>query len=414
MSSSWFLRIRPSLPLLVLVALLGLGAANFGFATSALGGNDFLPCWMAARMWLSERISPYHPTVSEEAQKMIYGRQANPEDGETLALCLYPLWAILLFVPLSIVPYPLALAIWMTLLELGLPLLVWMGVRLMRWRAPPRILAGMMVFAILFYHGVRAIMTGQFAIVEAILVFGALLAIQRGQDTLGGALLGMSLIKPHLSSFLLLFVILWSISMRRWRLLLSAVLSPLLLVGFSFLLSRDWMLMWLRSLVTFTQSIDVRPPLIIVSWNLGVVGFWIGVGLLVALVLYMLVAWFRALGQADHWFQWTATLTLVITTLITVRTTTANLVLLIPALVLILKVWLDRKKGAGTLAALGVAGGVLAGVWALYFLTAGQLSESPYLSLPLPLLTLIGSLWSRWWITSGPGVLVHSESLSWD
>ena len=56
----------------------------------------------------------------------------------------------------------------------------------------------------------------------------------------------------------------------------------------------------------------------------------------------------------------------------------------------------------------------MAGTWVLYFLTAAQVSESAYLFLPLPLLALIGLLWSRWWTTGGPGVLVHSEMLSWD
>jgi hypothetical protein len=345
---------------------------------------------------------------------MIYGRPAIAEAGETLALCPYPLWAMVFYVPLSVIPYPLALAFWMTFLELGLPLLVWMGTRLMRWRAPPRALAGMMVCAILFYHGLRAIVTGQFAIVEAILIFGALLAIQRKQDVLAGTLLGFALTKPHLAAFLLLFVGLWSISKRRWRLLASSILSPVLLAGLSFLVSRDWMLMWLRSLVTFTQSMDTRPALIITGGSLGLAGFWVGLGLIVALALYMLVQWFSALGQEDHWFQWTAALTLLITILITVRTTTANMVLLIPALILILKVWLDRKKRAGIMPALALVGSAFAGVWLLFFLTAGQLSESPLLFLPLPMLTLVGLLWSRWWTTRGPGVLVHSETLSWE
>jgi len=414
LNSPWFLRNKRLLPLIIIVAVLSLGVANFSFAARAIGGNDFLPPWMAARMWISERVNPYHPSVSVEAQEIIYGRPANVEDGETLALFLYPLWAMLFYVPFSIAPYPLALAIWMTLLELGLPLLIWMGVRLNRWRAPPRILAGMMIFSIFCYHGMRAIVSGQFAIVETILITGALLAIQRRQDILGGALLALSLVKPHLSILLILFVILWAISMRRWRLLVSTVLWPLLFVAFSYLFARDWMLLWLRSLVTLLDSTDVRPPLIQIGWNMGAVGFWTGIGMLVALVVSMVWEWFRALGKDDHWFQWTAGLTLVITSLVNFRTTTADFVLLIPALVLMLKVWLERKKSAGILPALLVAGSMLVGIWVLYIATASQPLENPYLFLPLPLLALIGLFWSRWWTTSGPGVLMHSEKLSWD
>ena len=369
---------------------------------------------MAARMWLGEGVNPYDPSVAVAAQQVIYGRPANAEDGENLGLLLYPLWVMIFYVPLSIAPYPLALAIWMTMLEIGLPLLVWLAVRLNRWRASPRLLIVMIVFFILSYHGMRAIFSGQIAVFESLLVVGGLLAIQREKDVAGGILLAVSLVKPHLSAFLLLFVILWSISMRRWRLLISLILSPLLLLGLCLLLSRDWMLMWLRSLVALAQSVDVRPPIIILGWKFGAAAFWTGLGLIVALGIFMIVEWFRALGNGDNWFQWTAALTLVTTCMLTLRTTSANMVLLIPAVVLVLKVWLDRKKSGGRISAF--LGGliVFAALWLLYIMTAGELAESPYLFLPVPLLAFIGLLWSRWWITGGPGVLVHSDALSWD
>jgi hypothetical protein len=401
-------------PYLIIALFIALGVANYQFAVRALGGNDFLPGWVAAREWLSEGINPYEPSVSQTAQEMIFGRPANLENGETQALFLYPLWAMIVYVPLSLLAYPLALAIWMTLLELGLLLVVWMGTKLIRWRVSPRLLAVMMVSPILCYHGFRSIVSGQFAVIEMLLITSALLAIQSDRDVLGGALLALTLIKPQLSLLLLFFVILWSISMRRWWLLTTSLVTPLLLLGISVLVSRGWILWWLRSIVRFVEYIDVRPPIMATVGEIPRFGSWVALGLMLVLVMLMVVEWFRALGKKDHWFQWTASLTLVITSLISFRTTTANLVLLIPALLMILKVWLERKKESGIRTAWIVVGLFMAGIWLLFFLTTHGQQENVLLFLPFPLFALVGLMWSRWWITSGPGVLIETEKQAWD
>lgn len=411
---SWFMRIRRLQPYLIMFALLILIAANYGFAARATGDNDFLPGWVAARAWLTSGTNPYESSVAVEAQEMIYGRPANIEDNESQALFLYPLWAILLYIPLSLVPYPLALALWMTILELGIPLVVWICTRLMRWRVSPRILIGVMLFSIFSYHGMRAIVTGQFAVIEAILVVGALLAIQDRRDILGGILLALSLTKPHFALPLVLFVILWSISTQRWRLLAVTVLTPVLLLGLTAILSRSWVLMWLRSLTAYAQAVDFLPPILKIGVDIGAVGFWTALGLSAALMIYLVVEWWLALEKQDHWFHWTAALTLVITSLITIRTSSANLLLMTPALVIILKIWLDRSKGAGSLPAFVIGMLVMLGTWALFMFTSGQPYESPILFLPLPLVGLFGLLWSRWWVVSGPGALVDSDLLAWD
>ncbi|HEY69311.1 MAG TPA: DUF2029 domain-containing protein [Anaerolineae bacterium] len=408
-----FLQFRRMIPVFIVLMLLALGIANYQFAVRALGGNDFLPGWVAARQWLSESFNPYEPAVSQEAQEMIYGRPANPEDGETQALFLYPLWAMILYVPLSLLPYPLALALWMTILELGLPFLMWLGTRFFRWKPSPRMLVALMVFPIVCYHGIRSIVIGQFAVVEMLLIVASLLAIQRRQDVLGGVLLALTLIKPQLSLPLMLFILLWSISAGRWRLLTTTLLVPILLLVISILVNREWILWWLRSIVRFVEYVDIRPPILAIGANLSTIGFWVALGLMIVLVIFMILQWFRAFDKTDHWFQWTTSLTLVITSLITIRTTTANLVLTIPALILILKVWLDRKKEAGTRTAWIVASVLMAIIWLLFFVIPQGPFEHPILYLPLPLFAFIGLLWSRWWITSGPGALIDSEPLVW-
>jgi hypothetical protein len=71
--------------------LLALGIANYRVSNQFPGGNDFLPRWVGAREWLQRGTSPYDPRVSEAAQRMIYGRLADPAAGEDIAHFAYPL-----------------------------------------------------------------------------------------------------------------------------------------------------------------------------------------------------------------------------------------------------------------------------------------------------------------------------------
>ena len=109
--------------LLMPVLLAGLSYANYQFSLQAPGGNDFLPRYLGARAFLLEGKSPYDSSVSEEAQRSIYGRLANPEAGEDIAHFVYPMPVLLFVGPLAWLPYPLARALWMTLLQVSLPVL---------------------------------------------------------------------------------------------------------------------------------------------------------------------------------------------------------------------------------------------------------------------------------------------------
>ena len=134
-TSSTVLRIATVVLLLGL--LVGLTYANLRFAQQAPGGNDFLARWTGAHYWLVEGVNPYDEQVSLAAQRMIYGRPANAAAGEDVAHFVYPLPAMLFFAPFGLLPYTTARAMWMTLLEIGLPILAVIGIRLGRWKPGP-------------------------------------------------------------------------------------------------------------------------------------------------------------------------------------------------------------------------------------------------------------------------------------
>ncbi len=383
--------------LLLLVLAGGLTTANYRFALEMPGGNDFLPRWVGARLWLTEGINPYDPRVSLAAQQMIYGRPADRSRGEDVAHFVYPLAAMIFFAPFGLMPYPLARALWMTLLELGLPLLAVLGVSLASWKPSTWVMASAMLFSTLWYHGVRAVMVGQFAVFEALVLTGGLLAIQRRRDVLAGLLLSLALAKPQMAFLLFPYVLLWGVSARRWRLVASTLLFFAALVGIGLLLIPDWPILWLRQVVEYPGYTALGSPVSIAASIFARAANAVTAIGTTALAVYLLVEWWLSLGGDDRKFRWAAQLTLVITNLIALRTATTNYVVLIPTLCLVAGVWQEwrgRHVNVFLLAVLGVLG---FGVWGLFLTTVQGNVESALLYLPTPVFALLGLWWVRWW-----------------
>jgi hypothetical protein len=380
---------------------MALGVVNYQFASRAPGGNDFLARWLPARAWLVEGTNPYDRSVSERSQIMIYGRLARREAGEDVAHFVYPLPAMLFFGPFAFFDFTTARALWMTLLELCLVGLALIGVSLADWRPGPGLLASLVLFSVLWYHGFRAVIVGQFAPIEAVLLTGALLAVQRKRDVLAGLLLALSLSKPQMAFLLLPFLLFWGATSRR-RLLVFATLgfSAALLAG-SLAVLPGWPLLWLRQVADYPSYTELGSPLSILATPLpGSSGITLVLSSL--LVIGMVVEWFQARGKVGVWFQWTAALTLVITNLVGFRTATTNYVVLVPALLLILRIWVDRWGRRGTIGA-GLALVLLfSGLWLLFVATVRGNQESAAMYFPVPFLLLIGLWWLRWWVTNRP------------
>lgn len=156
--------------LLVLVTLAGLTWMNYRFALANPGGNDFLARWMGAHMWLKEGLSPYDDRVSLASQYAIYGRPADASQGEDIAHFVYPLFSMLFFAPFGLLDYTLARALWMTVLEVTLVALTPLSLRLAGYRARGGALALWVLFGLLGYIGIRTIILGQFAGLNAFLI----------------------------------------------------------------------------------------------------------------------------------------------------------------------------------------------------------------------------------------------------
>src|SRR4030042_1075211 len=316
---------------LVAGVLTGLSIVNYRFAGQAPGGNDFLARWVGARYWIVEGVSPYDPEVSLAAQRLIYGRPADASQREDIAHFVYPLPAMLFFAPFALLPYTVARAAWMTLLEVGLAALALVGIRTAAWPIGQRLLIPLTLFSVLWYHGARSLIVGQFAVIEAVLLCGALLAIGRGRDRLAGVLLALAIAKPQMAVLLIPFVVLWGSSARRWRLVAWTLGGVVLLMSVSLVLLPGWPAAWLRQMVDYPSYTELGSPVSILSGFLGPAGPSGAYGMNSLLAIFLLWEWRQAWNRSGRWFRGTAALTIVITNLIVLRTATTNYVLLLPS-----------------------------------------------------------------------------------
>ena len=394
--------------LMIPVAFVGLGWVNYQFSVQNPGGNDFLVRWMGARKWLIEGINPYDNQVSLASQELIYGRPADPSEGEDVAHFVYPLHSMVFFAPFGLFDYTLARALWMTVLEISLIILVFVSLGVTKWRVSSLMVAVLVLFSLIWYHGSRTIIIGQFAGINALLIALALLLIQQKQDVAAGILLALSTSKPQMSFLLVPFVLLWALSVGRSRLVFGILGGFIGLIAISLVLIPDWPIQMLGQVLeylTYTARIDSVVS-IIANTAPGFTSLLNAV-LNVAFGLYLLIEWGRAWGKDENWFLWTVMMTVVVTNIVAIRTATTNYVMLLPVLFLVFRVWEQRWGLVGKVGIWLTLLVFLVGLWFLFFKTVVGNEEHAFMYIPLPFYCLFGLWWVRWWALRPPKLFLE-------
>ena len=379
--------------LLVLVALavlVGLFSANVRFVTANPGGNDFLVHWVGARAFLIDGESPYSDAVARDIQELAYGRPART--GEHELRVAYPFYSVAVFAPFALVSdFATARAAWMTVLEVSLILLAFVGLRLTNWRPGLLVLTSYFLFALIWYHAVRPLINGNAVILVALLVAGALLAIKNGRDELAGLLMAISTIKPQVVLLVFIFVLIWGISQRRWLLVGWMVGGVAFLTGIGMIFLPNWILQNIWEILRYPGYNPPGTPGAAFSAWMPAIGTRLGLGFTIVLGVLILLEWRTALGKDFHWFLWTACLTLVISGWIGIQTDPGNFIAMFPGLVLIFAIWEERWGPPARIGTIVSALLLFVGLWWLFLATVDvgdQPQQHPIMFFP--------SLYSFW------------------
>ena len=372
------------------------------------GGQRFPGALDGARYWVVDGISPYDERVSLATQEMIYGHPADISKGEDKNHFVYPLYSMIFFAPFGPLEYPVARALWMTVIEISLFLLAIVSVRLADWQVSPIKMAALIIFTLFWYHGVRTVIIGQFAGINALLIAVGLLLIMRRQDFAGGMILAVTSSKPQMVFLLLPFVFLWALSTHRRDVMGGMIIGLLILLVASLAFMPSWPLQWLQQLFDYpSYTSRIGSPISVIAGYMPGISRQISIFLHVMTVGYLVLEWIFAWGKDEHWFRWTVMLTLVITNLVAYRTATTNFMMMLPALFLVFSLWEARWHTAGSvvvwlsLLTLGF------GSWALFLATVRGNEEQAVMYLVFPLFCLIGLWWVRWWAIHPPRVLLR-------
>ncbi len=264
MSNSYLLRsykIWLILGILMLVLVAAESVALHQVFTSKFpGANDFFVRWLGGRAYILYGTNPYDRDVAEEAQKAMFGRLTRPEDKDE-AFFAYPLYTLFFFFPLSLLPYAWAQAIWMTVLQFMLLAVTILSLYLSGWRPPPRLYWFTVFWGIFFYNGARALILGQFSVLVALALLLGLWAIKQRHFGWAGIFLAVTTIKPQMIFLVLLFLMVWALTHKRWRLIISFGVSMLALVFSSMLLVPGWPLDFVKNAVAYSDYVAFGTPL---------------------------------------------------------------------------------------------------------------------------------------------------------
>ena len=384
----------------LIISIVFLARANYRYAVQNSGSNDFLIHWLGTKSFITEGISPYSNEVAVKTQRLVYGHSA--QEGENELRFLSPFYSEFLFAPFALIAdSTLARAVWMTFSEMAIVFMAILSLRLTVWQPGRWLLPIFLIFSLLWFHGLQAVINGNVVVVVALLIVAALLAVRENRDILAGIFLALATIKPQLMIFPLVCIFIWAASRKRWGLIgwtCGSVLA-LIILGMAFL--PNWVIQNILAVIKFP---DYNPFL---SFGEAFQVWWPGIatqlkwGLAIFLAIVLIVEWWSVWGKGFPHFLWTLCLTLTISQWIGIATDPANFILLFLPMALVFSVWRERWGKSGDWVVLIALATVFMGLWALFIKSVGnsdQLTPDSIMFLPMPLFTLFGLYWIRWWV----------------
>lgn len=383
----------------ILVALLILlSSANLSLVRRLPDGGEFYLLRIGARSFLFDRIEPYSASVPEMVQEQVYGRKAQV--GDEVYILDIPFHLMPVFFPLAFIPDALvARAVWMGLAELALLAFLLLARRLFERATSPYFVGLVIAFCYFSFYSWQSFLEGSLAFLLGLVYVSILLTLRAQLDELTGVLLVLSSFQWEVGGPFLLFIALSVFWAQRWRVFGGAGMLLFVLLAISFLLYPGWVMPFLRASWNNLRAdfgISTREIFNQLWPGHGNTLGWTLSGVLLVTLGY---EWSASRGSSFQRVVWVAGLTLAATPLLGFRSELDNLVVLLFPVSLLLMIVRDRWKRLGN----GLVWILLAFIFGLPWLTGLGWFPSPggktqeFLFLFLPVVTLLGLYWIRWW-----------------
>lgn len=404
-SRKWLSAEEIRIIVLFLVLLAALLALNLYLARVLPAGEWLLLRWSGARAFLFEQVEPYSRAVAERVQQVVYERIAFA--NEYRYVLNDPFYILLLYTPLAALPkFEIARGIWMLVAETALVFTVVFSVRLSEWEPPRGLYLLLIVFGLFNFFSLNALITASPAIFLAFLYLGALLALRSFSDELAGALLFLAAYQWEVGALFFVFILIFIISNRRWRVLIGLGMSLIVMLIISYLTHSGWGLPYIRAVISnLYQGANLNLDHIIQNWfpneRISIAGV---VSILLAAVVFI-----ESVNAVQAHFRrvfWAACLALAAMPLLGLAIFPSNYVVLLPSVILVLAMIWDRWARFRALRITVILLPFLVVPFVLYL-------ETVYVYTPLytdllailpPVATIIALYWMRWWAVRPPRI----------
>jgi len=392
--------------ILMIAGVCGLAAlmfwGNYQFASNIPGGEHFLTDWFSARSLLIDGVNPYSITAQENLLDFAT-QTANVELEDETRFDL-PLYATFFSLPFALVSeFPLARALWLTVVEAIVAGLILISLSLARWKARPVLLGLLVVFSVFWFHGMYPLISGSMSLVVALIISGVFLAVRARQFEFAGVLLGFASIQPHAMLLFAVFVLVWSIRYRHAKVAVWFFATIILLSATAALIRPQWIMDYVRAIIqpsgtVFSISQILKSLLPAAGQRLGLI-----LSGLVGLVLF--IEWFISKKADFASFYWTGLVTLTLTPWVGLPTEPVVFIVSFPAIFYACSLWLDRWPRAGIILSSVALILLSVGIWLIFFGGVGlPVSDNTGLYFAQPLIVTIMLYWVRWWAIRKPNV----------
>lgn len=389
---------------LILVGAVALGFAGFWMMSRLPFTDHFVIPWAAGRTWLLAGESPYGSSVTAVASEAIDGSPFMAVLPES-PIFSKPLLSLVFYLPFSLMPYTIARATWVTLLVLCVGFIVFLSINLSGWKItlPGKIFAS--VVFLFWLPGVDVIIGGHLSPVIIALVLFSIYMILIGQDTTSGFILALTFSSFLTTGLVLLLILVWAISRKRWSILASYFSGLIFLILIAFLIFPSWFMEWAS--VLFNMNISwawFDTPLMALAALLPGIAAPFAIFLHGVFGIFAVVLLITTAGQSGRVFIYKIFSFFTISYLLHVQGSTVYLFYTVPAFLLMLRYLAERWKRFGFLLSWVFLTLVGVGSWLLASFDGDftQPPEMPLVYIGFPLLVILGMVYIRWWALKIP------------
>ncbi|HOE70378.1 MAG: glycosyltransferase family 87 protein [Anaerolineaceae bacterium] len=389
---------------LVFVLIIGFGILGFLSMTHIRHFDAFAIPWAAGRGWLLEGVSPYELSVIDIAYSAVDDSPFLAQ-LQTQQLFSQPLFSLVFYLPLSLLPYTLARSIWTAILAFCVALIGYFSIKLSGWQINRLGMFCVAIFLIFSLPGAIAVLGGDISPMIIVLLLFSIFLIQSNQDTPAGFLLVLASSSFLISGLVVMTLLIWAIVKKRWSIIASFFSGVVFLVIISFLVQPLWFEGWISVLIKLNFNWSwVRTPL------MDLAAFLPGIAKHLSIFLHGLFGVFAIrilitlLVESDRVFIYAIASMLSLAYFLHIRASTVNTLLIVPSLIFVTRYWSERWKRSGALISWVFLAASGVGSWLLVYpeIDLTNTMNMSWVFIVYSLAVLSGMIWIRWWALGLP------------